>query len=224
MFTKEEEGNITWTRNEGLIDNLIPKRGKGIKKSDTKKKDIYQFYKDNLKPISSILSNEETIGEYDISSKLHSDILKDIHTGIQEIMILENFEYKIPYSLGLLSLKQKKIKVELNADGELDTNKLKVDYKATRDLWKSDKEAMESKSLIFYTNEHTNGNRMSWWWSKKGAKTLGIGVYYFKPCREMSRIPAKYLKDKSLNLQYFEAPKKLAYMMNPKYINKNKQT
>ncbi len=218
-----------WERKEGYIDNelMIPKRGKSLVKSNTKTKDIYQFYKENLKPIYTFKENIEenkenkTLGEYDISSKMFSNILRDINKELIKIMILENFEFKIPYRLGLISLKQKKIKIKLDENGELETKNLSLNFKATKDLWKEDDEAKKNKSLIFYTNEHTNGNKVSWWWSKKGANTLGIKVYYFKPCREMSRSHTPYLKDEKLNLQFYEAPKKLKYMFDPNF-NKNK--
>lgn len=223
LFNKWKEDGSSWTRNEGTIDDKlnIPKRGLAVVKSSTKTKDIYQFYKENIKSVPSIITGEKTLGKYNISSKLYSNIIKDINKEIIKLMILENFEYKLPYRLGLLSIKQKKIKFELDEKGELKTKKLSLDFKATKDLWKEDEEAKKNKSLIFYTNEHTNGNKVSWWWSKKGASTLGIKVYYFKPCREMSRTPAKYLKDKSLNLQFYETPIKKQYMLDLNF-NKNK--
>ena len=184
-----------------MID--IKKRGKGKINSDIKALDLYNYYKKNIKPVES-LSGGKTLGSFDIKQKDYTKILKDINGSIAKIIVTENFEFKIPCGLGYISMKQKKIDFKLDENGELYTKNLSVDQKATRDLWNSDEESRLKKVLIFHTNEHTNGNRMAYWWSKAKTKTFGLSNYYFRPCRTMSRMPAKYLKDSNYNLMYFE--------------------
>ncbi len=179
------------------------KRTEGKHKADITTKHLYKYYLANIPKIDS-LAGGKTRGSYDIKQKEYSNILKDINKGITDIIVLENFEFKIPYQLGIKSMKQKKLKYKLDENGELDTRFLSVDYKATKDLWKNDEEAKLKKTLIFHTNEHTDGNRMSYWWSKSGAKTLGIAAYYFVACRDVKRKPAKYLRNPDYKLKFFE--------------------
>ncbi len=183
------------------------KIGDGKYKADIKTSDLYNYYKENIPVVDSITGKGKTSGAYDITNKMYSDILKDINNAIISLIILENFEFDLPFKLGHLSLKQRKIKFKLTESGELDTRYLNVDWKATNDLWNSNEESKKNKNLIFFTNEHTNGNRMSYWWSKKGASTVGIKAYYFLPSRDMKRKAAKFLQDTDLRLGYYEMPK-----------------
>lgn len=181
------------------------KRTEGKYKTDIATKDLYKFYKKNLKPVESITGGL-TLGSYDITEKQYSNILKDINLAIVQMVILENFEFKLPYNLGRFSMVQRKITYELDANGDLKTKRLSVDYKSTKDLWEKDEDARLKKILIFHTNEHTNGNRMSYRWSKKGCAVTGLKVYFFLPCRQVKRAPAEYLKNSEYKLCFFEAP------------------
>lgn len=184
------------------VNNLIKKRTKGRYLVDVKTKDLYKFYINSISPVESILGGK-TKGEYDITEKMYSSIIKDMNLAIINLIILENFEFKMPYNLGTLSMKQSQIKYKLDTNGELNTKFLSADYKATKELWAKDEEARKNRKLIFHTNEHSNGNRMAYWWSKKGAKVSGISVYFFIPCRQVKRAPAKYIKDRELGLNFY---------------------
>jgi hypothetical protein len=189
------------------INDLIKKRTKGKHPADIKTKDLYNYYMSTIIPVESILGGK-TKGEYDITEQLYSSILKEINLSIIKTIILENFEFKLPCNLGTLSMKQSPIEYKLDENGELDTKVLSVDYKATRKLWLEDDQARNEKKLIFLTNEHTNGNRMAYWWSKKSARVSGIAVYYFMACRQVKRAPVNYLKNKELGLTFFQKRKK----------------
>jgi hypothetical protein len=183
----------------------IPKRSAGKKKVDVGNKDLYEFYKSQLKPVESIAGGE-TLGSYDIKAKLYGEVLRELNSRIFDLIILENFEFKLPYSLGKLSMVQKKVKIKLDENGELKTKNLAVNYKATNELWRNDEEARKNKTLIFHTNEHSDGNRMSYMWSKKGAKCQGLESYYFLACRTIKRKPSKFLSDPDLKLMFYERP------------------
>lgn len=185
------------------ITDLIKKRTKGKFKTDVKTKDLYDYYINGITPVESISGKGKTRGEYDITMKEYSSIVKDINLSIIKLIILENFEFKLPCNLGILSMRKAPIKFRLNEDGELDTKVLSANYKATRELWEKDEEARKQKKLIFHTNEHTDGNRMTYWWSKKKAKVSGIAVYFFMPCRQVKRFPAAFIKDRELGLNFY---------------------
>lgn len=177
-------------------------RTKGKVNSDIKAKDIYDYYLNNIKPVES-LAGGKTIGSFKITQKEHNSILKDLNKAIIEIIILENFEFKIPCQLGLLSMQQKPIAYKLDDEGELITKRLAVNYKALRELWSTDEEAKKSKTLVFHVNDNTNGNKMLYFWDKFYSKCFGIRVYYFMASRYMKRLPAKYLKDTELKLGFY---------------------
>lgn len=187
------------------------KRTSGKHKSDIGTKDLYDYYLRNVPMIES-LSGGLTRGSYQMKQSEYCAILKDINISITRLIILENFEFKMPCQLGTVSIKQKPIKYKLDSNGELDTKYLSVDYKALKELWSKDEEARKNKTLVFHTNEHTNGYRMSFWWSRKKCKTKGIHLYYFLPCRQMKRAPASFLKDPDYKLTYFEHPIKTKYL------------
>lgn len=188
------------------INDIIKKRTKGKYLTDIKTRDLYKFYMASIIPVESIKGGM-TKGEYDVKEKTYSDIIKFLNTEIIKLIILDNFEFKIPCNLGTLSMKKSPIQYKLDENGELDTGYLTVDYKATRELWLKDEEARKAKKLIFLTNDHTNGYRMAYVWSKKTANVKGIAVYYFLPCRQMKRAPVQYLKDKELGLSFYEKKK-----------------
>lgn len=187
------------------FEDIIPKRTKGKYKTDLVTRDLYKFYINGLDKITSIKGGE-TLGSYNIKEKKYSDILKEINDTIIRIIILENFEFKLPFQLGSLSLKQKTTKLKVDKEGNLDTKNLAVNYKETKELWKNDLEAREKRSLIFHMNEHTNGNKVQWWWSKKGAKTQGIKAYFFMPARQVKRKPAQFLNDSDYKLGFYSVP------------------
>jgi hypothetical protein len=181
---------------------LIPKRTSGKTNAHVKAKDIWKNYLKSIKPIES-LAGGQTIGSYKLTQKEYSGILKDVNKEIIDAIILENFELKLPCGLGYLSVKQKPLKYELDERDELITKSLSIDYKALKDLWSTDDEAKEKRIKVYHTNENTNGNRMAFFWSKMKSHCFGIKPYYFKPCRDVKRLIASYLKDENLNLSFY---------------------
>jgi hypothetical protein len=181
----------------------IPKRTKGKLKADLGCKKMYKYYLKNIKSVESIAGGETT-GSYKLTQKEYTSILKDINKKITEVIIKENFEYKIPCNLGTISMKQSKVNYELDEKGELVVSNLSIDFKATKDLWNNDEESARLKRVVYHTNEHTNGNRMAYWWKKSKKCPFGMRPYYFLPCREMKRTPARLLKDENLSLMFFE--------------------
>lgn len=196
------------------------KRTKGKRNSDVKARDLYKYYLKNIKPVES-LAGGKTLGSYSITQSEYSEILKDINKNITDIIVTENFEFKIPCGLGLLSMKQKKVEYKLDEEGNLRTKLLSVDFKALKELWTNSEESRINKVLVFHTNEHTDGNRMKFEWSKFHARCFGIETYYFLPCRRMKRSPAQFLKNKDLKLRFYQTHTRVDKNLLI-YNNKNK--
>lgn len=180
----------------------IAKRTEGRHKTDIGTKDLYNFYKNNLIKVES-LAGGMTLGSYDITQTLYNSILTDINNSIFDMVIKDNFEFKIPCQLGLFSVKQKKMVIKLDEKGELVTKYMAPDWKGTKILWQNDPEAAKAKVILYHTNEHTNNNKMYYEWSKKKSFTMGIKAYYFTACREKKRYLNQCLKEDN-KLQFYE--------------------
>lgn len=180
----------------------IKPRGKGKLRTDIKTVDLYNYYKSNLSTVESIAGGE-TQGKYNIKAKLYSDILKDLNQELKQLIIFQNFELILPYRLGTLSIIQKKTKLKLDSKGELVTRNLAINWKATKDLWKQDETARLNETKIFHLNEHSDGNKMFWKWSKLKSKVEGIYCYMFIPSRTTKRYLASCIKDRDNKLQFY---------------------
>ena len=79
--------------------------------------------------------------------------------------VFEGYEVKLPARMGTISIKGKKTKIKFDEQGRLTGQA--PDYKSTKDLWEKCPECKERKQLVFHLNEHTNGIRYKFFWSKE---------------------------------------------------------
>jgi len=107
-------------------------------------------------------------------------------TFFKEIVryVLEGNKFKIPYGLGLFSIRKFKNKL----------NKLKVDWKSTVELWDKkwgrgiDKYAykdIKEKPLVKFLNQHTKRHYYMWFWER--GRISGIRLYSFRPVRSVTK-------------------------------------
>lgn len=164
---------------------------KGKNSADFTIKDIYKRY------INTIEKN--TI--YDIKQVKFTSILKRFNTEILDLIVLKGYEVKLPM-LGVVRVSGRKVKLKLDENGNLDTSRLPVDYKATKELWSRDLEAAKNKKLIFITNNHTDGYKYFFHWTKGRVKS--ISAVSFKLYRHHSRLISKVLKNREVynNVKY----------------------
>jgi hypothetical protein len=142
---------------------------------------------------------------YNIKKPLFTKVLKELNTGVINLMIKSNFVFKIPYRLGELSITKNKVKYRLDEDGKLITKYLPCDYKATRALWDTDSEAKENRILVYHTNEHTEGYKLNFYWKKQKSYVKGMSIMQFIACRWAKReIPKQISLHPELN--FFERP------------------
>lgn len=167
------------------------KRGRSKVTADYTLADSYKAYIDNLADKRS---------KYNVSRTVYTAICKEMNEAIFKLMVDDNFEFRLPSRMGIQRVKKWKPVPKFDEKGELITTNLPVDWKATMQLWKEDKECKEAKQLVFHTNTHTNGYKCKWYWSKKICNVANKTVYQFIPSRDMKRYLAKRVKeDKSLN-------------------------
>jgi len=157
---------------------LFKTRGETKVKIDYTLDDIWNVFK--------VTKLKEYTKKPKLNKELFAKIAKDLNQEIVNTIIEKNFEYYMPCSTGVLSVK--KIKVEPRIyKGKLVKN-LSIDYKATRELWLTNPEAREAKKKIYNMNEHSNGYRYSFYWNKQGFTAIGKKVYMFKAVRANSRL------------------------------------
>ena len=137
---------------------------------------------------SSSKSNYEDFCKKHPSIKLTYDEWKNIIYTFSEKFkeyILETGEKaKLPLGLGEFSIvKKKRKKIKKDKDGREFIN-LPVDWKKTR----------EKGKIIYNFNYDTEGYFFGWVWFKSSTRIRHSVLWYFKPCRNTSRLLAHYIK------------------------------
>lgn len=149
------------------------KRGLGKFKRDYALKDVYKFYKNNT--------------EKDLQVKDYNTFLSIVDQGIE--ILTDNVLLKadnIRFSSRLGYLRIKKTKLFLNR------KYLKPDWKLTKKTGK----------IVYHLNEHRDGYKYRFWWSKIGHNIKFLEYYSFTPTRTLKRKLAFILKNKK-NIDYY---------------------
>jgi len=112
------------------------------------------------------------------------------NTMLSNKIITESFEFKMPYRSGNLRVKSKKRPIKFR-DGKVDTIAMGIDWPSSHKMWremypdKTYKEimAIPHKKVLVYTNDHSNGYVMSWFWDKRLSNMKNQSAYMFKPVK-----------------------------------------
>jgi len=132
--------------------------------------------RDSFKTYSKDSQNPLDIKEYVNIANLYNKFLID--------KVLEGEEVSLPYRLGSLSVRGKKQEVRFE-DGKIVG--LAPDWVKTKKLWEEDAEAKNSKRLLYHTNEHTDGVRYKYNWSKNRVLVTNKTLYNFRLTRTNKR-------------------------------------
>lgn len=184
----------------------MEKKGKQEEKHKTHvaTEDFYSFYSNNY--FKEKEENKKTVinrkSKYYLTRKEYSKILDLFNIGVRELMIYDNFEYKLPARLGYLLVTKKKITPYIGKDGEY-KNPLPVNWKETLALWEEDSNAKIAKKLIRYDNKHFNGNLAKWTHSKKTAIFTWKSAYAFVACRTAKTMLGAAILDTNINVDYY---------------------
>jgi hypothetical protein len=153
-------------------------------------KDIYKFYKsysDNPVPYVTFVR-----------------IWKTFVDKITDGIVLEGKDFVMPFRLGSVGIRKKKIIVQMNDDGSIDKRFLRPDWKATKELWKVDPEAKENKQLVFHLNKHFGGYNCKWFWDKSTCSVQNQTAYSLVMTRENKRKLAAAIFDEDSEVDYYE--------------------
>lgn len=138
--------------------------------------DAYKYYKKN-NPKSKV-----QLKDYNNICQLFNKIISDK-------IVRESFEFRMLGRLGSVRIKAKKVEIKIK-DGRIDSNRMPIDWKSTKDMWDKlygghTKDCLPEgrKKVIVHTNENVNGYIMSWLWDKNKNRLTNKLVYKFKPVK-----------------------------------------
>ena len=148
------------------------KRNHSIK-SDYGSNDYYLFFKKN---------NQES----KVSRKDYGTIIKEFNTHLRDGLSNKGIDIVMPSRLGRVELRKVKTSVSVDSEGNI-VNNLPTNWKATRELWKSNETAKEKNVKIRFTNEHTDGYTFKISYLKSGANYKNKTMYKLKFNRLLKR-------------------------------------
>lgn len=180
------------------------KRGLGTNKAGYKGYSLYSNYLKGIKPVKNVITGKKTRGDYQLRNVAEfNGILSEINDNIFKAIIEDNLCFKMPYNLGTLRVRKKRRVYKLDENNEVITKSFPVNWPETTALWDRDEESRLKKTVVYYTNSHSQGFKFNFLWSKKLARTNNITVIAFKVTRSHSRELAKHIF-KTGTLNYFE--------------------
>ena len=145
-----------------------------------------------------------------ISFNQFKEVCYRFNSMLSESIIKQSFDYKIPFGLGSLRIRKNKQKFKI-IDGKLKPRKKMIDWYQTRYvLWerlypgktRSELKEIQDKPLVMFTNEHSNGEIMRWYWNKKNVKVTNSRVYMFRPVKKNRLDLAKHIKNENRENDY----------------------
>jgi hypothetical protein len=169
---------------------------------------LYKLFKKQFKGPDK--KAEENVS-YHVSYHVWSRICTKFNKRIMN-SIMEGYIFKLPYRLGSLGLIQQERKIRFNTDGSIRTDNLGVDWDKTLILWRklypeitkrSDYKQIKDKPIVFYTNEHTDGRVMRFYWKKKYSTLPNKSVYAFCPTQQHKTKLTEMIR-RNPNKQYCE--------------------
>lgn len=170
------------------------RRKEGKKNGDIKRKDFYNYYKENHKYKK-------------LTGAKYNAFLTEFCEEIAKAIVTDNTEFKIPI-VGKLRIKASPRRI-LKKNGEF--CKFRADWKATWDNWRNlypnltDDEivALENKKVVYHENEHSNGEFYKFYWDTARNKYSSCYYYKFTPSRGLARLLAKTVLDPNRSVFYF---------------------
>lgn len=106
--------------------------------------------------------------------------------------ILQGDEIMLPLRMGRMNIQG--IQQNIRVDEKGNIKGTRIDWKATKDLWNKDSEHAEKKTLIYFFNEHSDGVKYSFKWTRNNALLQNKYYYTFVPSRHNKRTLAKLIK------------------------------
>ena len=173
-------------------------RNKNKIKIDHKSEDLYKYYVNKNKGKATI-----------VNKSTYNSILKDFFLEKFNHIIYQNETFRMPARIGDLRVRRRKSNLKLDAEGNLDKSKLKVDYRKTLKLWQEmypgktldEIKEIPDRKIVYHMNDHTDGDMVHFNWDKITSNVKNQSAYRYKATRTLKRRLATAVK--TLNIQYY---------------------
>jgi hypothetical protein len=145
--------------------------------SDYGTADYYKYYKDKG-------------GSLNYST--YTKILRRFNILVGELIVNNEYNYKLPARLGILSVRKIKTYVKF-VDGKVKTN-LPINHKETNELWAVDPVAKAERRRVYIENKHSNGYKYKFTYDKLYANYTNKTVYFMQFNRQLKRKLKEYIQ------------------------------
>lgn len=105
--------------------------------------------------------------------------------------VTDGFEITLPERMGTLSIIGTKQVIKFYENG---SPNLAIDWPATWQLRKSSAKAKEERKTVYHTNDHTDGVRYKYLWSKKRVLVTNKNFYSLRMTRANKRTVSRLVK------------------------------
>lgn len=106
-------------------------------------------------------------------------------------LLTEGYQITLPFNLGGIKIKSKEISLTENERGHVIGP---VNWKKTLDLWERSEEDKKNKTLIYYTNEHSEFMTYRVSWLKTLTAKGGRLFYHFQITKQLKEKLSKLIK------------------------------
>lgn len=165
--------------------------------------DFYEFYSRTY--YKEKVGNRMSINKrsrFYVTRTNYCNIISEFNKSMMQEVIYDNFEFILPARMGTIHIVKFKPKVRIDRTGRT-TYLLPINWKVTKELWNTDPEAKENKTLVRHLNEHTNGYICKLRYDKFKATYRWKSAYSFLPCRPFKDELAKFLQDPNREVNYY---------------------
>lgn len=141
-------------------------------------KEAYEYYKKNVSKDPMSISDYRK--------------LMNVFNTFTMKKVLEGKEVTLPCRMGKLSIQGIHQNIRLDEYGNIKGTR--IDWFSTKSLWATDPEHAQKKTLVYFFNEHSDGIKYSFKWSKNNVPVQNKNFYSFIPSRHNKRTLAKLIK------------------------------
>lgn len=107
--------------------------------------------------------------------------------------VFRGFEVEFPNRMGSVLIIGNKVKPKLDENGNI--KNLAPNWAETKKLWDRDPEAKKNKTLVYCFNEHSDGVRYKFLWSKRRVILDNKNIYSLRFTRDNKRLINSKVKE-----------------------------
>lgn len=147
-----------------------------------------------------------------VSRRMYNKIVNGLMLYIMK-KVLDGYDVRLGAGLGIISIAGEKVKPLINNNGKI--KGLAPDWGETKKLQARDEEAKKNKQIVYCFNEHSNGVKYKFVWSRRDVLIKNKQYYQFTFARANRRALAKLIKE---GKQYYIKVEKEEYVRPSSYV------